>query len=252
MAAKKTLYEVLQVARNASPEVIKSAFETRMRALAGSAAPEVLAERTLLQDAHAILSDPVRRKLYDDKMREQALRAAGSGGDALARRPTVFAADAEAADDSPQSSPLGWMIGIAVLGAVAVGGTWTYLNHTQAKEALRQEEVRRADLARQQEEAARRQREQAEWAKAQAEKRQQELEWQKQDAERRRDAAYFQQQNRQQQMDARQRAMEEQRAKYEQQRIEQENLRRSQMELERQKRYLQELERSRNMNFGTR
>ena len=75
MAAKKTLYEVLQVARNAGGEVITSAYETRMRALAGSAAPEVLAERTLLQEAHAILFDPVRRKLYDDKLREQAMRA---------------------------------------------------------------------------------------------------------------------------------------------------------------------------------
>jgi len=251
MAVKKTLYEVLQVARNATPEVIKSAFETRISALAGNAAPEALAERTLLQEAHAILSDPVRRKLYDDKLREQALRAAGSGGDALAKRSTVFAAPAES-DDAPQSSPLGWMMGIAVLGAVAVGGTWTYLNHTQAREALRLEEVRRAEQVRLQEEAAQRQREQAEWAKAQAEKRQEEMQWQKQEAERRRDAVYFQQQNRQQQMAERQRAMDEQRAKYEQQRTEQENLRRSQMELERQRRYLQELERSRNMNFGTR
>ena len=249
MATKKTLYEVLQVARNANPEVIKSAFETRLRALAGNAAPEVLAEKTLLQDAHAILSDPVRRKLYDDKLREQALRAAGSGGDALAKRSTVFAAPAES-DDAPQSSPLGWMIGIAVLGAVAVGGTWTYLNHSQAKEALRLEEMRRVEQARLQEEAAQHQREQAEWAKAQAEKRQDEIQWRNQEAERRRDAAYFQQQNRQQQMDARQRAQEEQRAKYEQQRIEQENLRRSQMELERQRRYLQEAERNRGMKFG--
>jgi hypothetical protein len=249
MATKKTLYEVLQVARNANPEVIKSAFETRLRALAGNAAPEVLAERTLLQEAHAILADPVRRKLYDDKLREQALRAAGSGGDALAKRSTVFAAPVES-DDAPQSSPLGWMIGIAVLGAVAVGGTWTYLNHTQAKEALRLEEMRRVEQARLQEEAAQRQREQAEWAKAQAEKRQEEVQWRNQEAERRRDAAYFQQQNRQQQMDARQRAQEEQRAKYEQQRVEQENLRRSQMELERQRRYLQEAERNRGMKFG--
>src|SRR3954471_14928511 len=108
MAAKKTLYEVLQVARNASSEVIKAAYETRARALAGSAAPEVLAERTLLQEANAILADPTRRKLYDDKLREQAMRAAGSGGDALAKRSTVFAAPVES-DDAPQSSPLGWM-----------------------------------------------------------------------------------------------------------------------------------------------
>ena len=249
MAAKKTLYEVLKVARNATSEIIKSAYETRLRALAGSAAPEVLAERTLLQEAHAILSDPVRRKLYDDKLREHAMRAAASGGDALAKRSTVFA-QADESTEAPQSSPLGWMIGIAVLAAVAIGGIWTYLNHTQVKEALRLEEVRRADFARLQEEAARRQQEQAEFAKAQLDKRQQDMEWQKQEAERRRDTAYFQQQTRQQQMDERQRAAAEQRAKYEQQRADQENLRRSQMELERQRRYLQELERSRGMKFG--
>lgn len=251
MAAKKTLYEVLQVARNANPEVIKSAYDTRMRVLAGNAAPEVLAERTLIQEANAILSDPVRRKLYDDKLRDLALRAAASGGDAAERRSTVFAAPAET-DESPQSTPLGWMIGIAVLGAVAIGGSWTYMSHNQAKEALRLEEARRAEQARLQQEAAQRQQEQAEWQKAQYEKRQQEMEWQKQEAERRRDAYYFQQQNRQQQMVERQKAQDEQRAKYEQQRTEQENLRRSQIELERQRRYLQELERSRNMNFGTR
>lgn len=250
MATKRTLYEVLRVARNATDDAIRAAFETRMRELSGNAAPEALAERTLVQDAQAILADPARRKLYDDKLRDQALRAAGSGGDALAQRSTVFAASE--ADDAPQSTPLGWMIGIAALGAVAIGGTWTYMSHKQAKEALRLEEMRQAEQARLQEEAAQRQREQAEWAKAQAEKRQQDIEWQKQEAERRRDAAYFQQQTRQQQMDARQKAMEEQRAKYEQQREEQENLRRSQAELERQRRYLQELERSRNMNFGSR
>src|SRR5258708_2870026 len=126
MAAKKTLYEMLQGARNASAEVIRSADETRARALAGSAAPQGPGERTLLQEAHAILSDPVRRKLYDDKLREQAMRAAGSGGDALAKRSTVFA-QADESTDAPQSSPLGWMIGIAVLSAVGIGGTWTYL-----------------------------------------------------------------------------------------------------------------------------
>src|SRR5436190_12293508 len=179
MAAKKTLYEVLQVARNASAEVIKAAYETRARAFAGSAAPEVLAERTLLQEAHAILADPIRRKLYDDKLREQAMRAAGSGGDALAKRPSVFA-HAEESGESAQSSPLVWMIGIAVLGAVAIGGLWTYLDHSHAKEALRVEEMRRAEHARLQQEAERRQQEQAEFAKAQFEKRQQDIDWQKQ------------------------------------------------------------------------
>jgi len=62
MAIKKTLYEVLQVSRTASGEVITSAYEARLRALGDSAAPEVIAEKGILRDAHAILSDAVRRK----------------------------------------------------------------------------------------------------------------------------------------------------------------------------------------------
>ena len=105
MAIKKTLYEVLQVSRTASGEVIASAYEARLRALGDSAAPEVIAEKGILRDAHAILSDAVRRKLYDEKLREEAIRAMASGTDVAPRAPASATLAAEAASSSsPQPS----------------------------------------------------------------------------------------------------------------------------------------------------
>jgi flagellar biosynthesis GTPase FlhF len=242
VAIRRTLYEVLQITRAASPEIISSAYEGRLRSLGDSAAPEVLAERQLIRDAHSILTDPVRRKLYDDKLREQAMRAAGSGGDVTAVRSRM----STPAVEPSESSPLGWMIGIAVLAAVAIGGAWVYLSHKQAVEAQRMEEARQAEQARQRETEAQRQRENMEWAKAEYEKRQKDMEFQKWEAQRQRDRIQIQHE---QQQNARQQAAAEQRAAMDRQRQEQENLRRSQAELARQQRYLQELERNRAMRF---
>ena len=244
MATRRTLYEVLQVARNANAEVVASAYEARLRALGNSAAPEVLAERTLLGEARAILSDPARRKLYDDKLIAQAMRAAASGGDAAAiARPTF---SAPAADDGTKSSPLGWMLGIAALVAVAVGAGWVYFSHKHTAEIIRLEEARRAEQARQHEAEAQRQSEASEWAKAQYEKTRKDIELQKWEAQRQRDSSQFASQQR---MEDQRKAQAEQRATYERQRQEQENLRRSQQQLQREKRYLQELENNRGMRF---
>jgi colicin import membrane protein len=243
VATRRTLYEVLQVARNATAEVIASAYEARLRALGDSAAPEILAERTLLGDARAMLTDPARRKLYDEKLVAQAMRAAASGGDAAAPRAAFAAAPAE---DAPKSSPLGWMIGIAALIAVAVGGGWVHLSHKRAAQALRLEESRRADQSRQQEAEAQRQREASELAKAQYEKTREQIELQKWEAQRQRDS---QQSAYQQRMEDQRKAQTERQAAYESQRQEQENLRRSQQQLQREKQYLRELEANRGMRF---
>ena len=250
MAIKKTLYEVLQVSRTASGEVITSAYEARVRALGDSAASEVIAEKGILRDAHAILSDAVRRKLYDEKLREEAIRAMASGtGDA----PRVPASATLAADATSTSSPLGWMIGVALLVAVGVGGAWTYFSHKRAVDAARIEETRLAEQKRLQEEVAQRERDNSEWAKAQYEQRQKEAEMRRWEQQRERERVMSQHQtdqwSRQRAMDERQKTDADRRAAYERQRIEQENLRRSQTELHRQQRYLQELERDRAMKF---
>ena len=241
MAIRKTLYEVLQVARTANTEVIDVAYETRLRALGDSGAPEVIAERTLLRDAHAILSDPVRRKLYEEKLREQAIRAMTSGG-----VPTERPANSAAAVEAAPSSPLAWMIGVAIVAAVGVGGGWVYLSHKRAVEAQRLEEARQAQLAREREAEAQRQQEAVDWAKAEYEKRQKDMAMQRWEAQGQRDRAqmvYTQQQV------ERDKANEARRKELDKQRQEQENLRRSQADLARQQRYLQQLERERAMRF---
>ena len=250
MAIKKTLYEVLHVSRTASAEVITSAYEARLRAFGDSAAPEVIAEKGIVRDAHAILSDPIRRKLYDEKLREEAIRAMARGTDAAPRAPASATLAAEAASSS---SPLGLLIGVAVVLAVCVAGAWTYFGHKHAVEAARLEEARLAEQKRLQEEVAQRERENSEWAKAQQEQRQKEAEMRRWEMQRDRDRAMAQHQtdqwSRQRAMEERMKADAERRAQYDRQRIEQENLRRSQMDLQRQQRYLQELERDRAMKF---
>lgn len=246
MAIKRTLYEVLQVARMASGEVITSAYEARLRALGSNGAPEVLAEKTVLREAHAILVDPVRRKLYDDKLREDALRALASGTAVPAMRTSASLA----ADPGTATSPLGWMIGIALLAAVAIGGGWTYFSHKRAVEAAILEKARLDEQKRAQEEAAQRARENSEWAKAQYEQARKEQEMRRWEASRERDRYVSQSQYaRERDYEMRQKAAADQRAAYERQRAEQETLRRSQIELDRQRRYLQELERDRAMRF---
>ncbi|MFN2644309.1 MAG: DnaJ domain-containing protein [Burkholderiales bacterium] len=242
MAIRKTLYEVLQVSRNASDDVIRSAYEARLRELGSSAAPEVLAERNLIREAHAILSDATRRKLYDAKLRDEAMRALGiANGTHVASPVSATIAD--------RSSPLGWMIGVAVLATVAIGGSWTYLGHKRAMQEVRLEEARLAEQKRVQEEAAERERQNAEWAKTQFEQRQKEAEMRQWEAQRARDRASSHSVD---QHIARQHALEERQKAQEraaQQRIEMENARRTQLQLEREKRYVRELERDRAMRF---
>lgn len=246
MAIKKTLYEVLQVSRTASSEVITSAYDARVRQLGASGAPEVLTEKAVLREAHAILCDPVRRQLYDNKLREDALRALASG--------TNMPEPARAATLAPASgsstSALGWMIGIAALSMVALGGAVTYSSNKRAAEEARLEEARLVEQKRVQQEAEQRARENAEWAKAQQEQSRKDQEMRRWEMQRERDRSMSNYQySRDRDYEARQKAAAEQRAAYERQRVEQENLRRSQMELQRQQRYLQELERDRAMRF---
>ena len=247
MAAKKTLYEVLQVSRSANERVIAAAYQARLAALGSSAAPEVVAEKAVLRDAYAILSDPVRRTLYDQKLREDAMRAMASGSDLPPRVPA--SATLAPALASSSSSPLAWMIGIAILAAVGIGGAATYWNHKHAQEEARIEEARRVEQKRLAEEAAQRERENQDWAKTQYEQRQKDMEMRRWEAQRDRDRATSERYARQATYDEQRRIAAERRAEYERQHLEQQNLYRQQLELQRQQRYLQELERNRAMRF---
>src|SRR5262249_6544471 len=145
MAIKKNLYQVLQVARNATPDQVKAACEARMQALGTNATPEAINERSLLKQASDILSDPTRRKLYDAKLVEEAARGAGSGGDALAPSPQpVMQRRAEEA--AARTSSATWFfafVGLMVVGIAA--GTWLYLDKKRNAELARQLKLKQAE-----------------------------------------------------------------------------------------------------------
>lgn len=249
--AKRSLYQALQVSPTAEPDVIKAACETRLAALKESAAPEVAAERTILREACELLCDPVRRKLYDAKLKEDLLRALSSGGEELRPRPAN--ARATLAAEPAASSHLGWMAGMALLLAVGIGGSWVWLDHKRKVEAQRLEADRLAEDARRKQEEALLKRETVDWVKDRSDSSRETMEQRRQEAMRQsesRRADYERQRaTQQEQNDERRRASEQQRAAAEQRRADQENLRRAQQQVERDKRYLQELERNRVVNI---
>lgn len=66
----KTLYELLEVSETASPEIIRTSYQQICRRIERSADPqseEALIQRTALHEAFAILSDPDRRRKYDER-----------------------------------------------------------------------------------------------------------------------------------------------------------------------------------------
>jgi curved DNA-binding protein CbpA len=248
--AKKTLYQALQVSPTAEPEVIKAAYDAKLAALQQSAAPEVAAERTIVREAYELLADPVRRKLYDEKLREERFRALSSGGEDMGRPRPANSAAAHPAE-SPASSPLGWMSGVALLAVVAIIGAWVWLDHKHKAEAQRLEELRQAEELRLKNEQAQFTREAVDWAKDRTDAARQTAEERRQDMQRQADNRRIEYERQrlaqQEQADQRKQIADQQRAAAEQRRQDQDSLRQSQQQLERDRRYLQELERNRGM-----
>lgn len=61
---KKSLYEILGIARDASPGAVDLAYEQRRKTLEEGGGTDP-AEKTLLREAHNVLHDPKRRAAYD-------------------------------------------------------------------------------------------------------------------------------------------------------------------------------------------
>lgn len=254
MAAKKTLYHVLQVNRQASETVIRAAYEVRLRALGESAAPEVAVERTVLRDALDVLIDPARRALYDDRLREENLRALSSGSDE--ERPRTRRAASQYAGYEPAArvtSPLSWLVGFALVGVVGVAGGWVYLDYQNKREAHRIEAERRAAEQRARDEEAELRRRVVETALERSDAGRLTAEQRRQERERLLERQRWQMEQdriaRQSRYDEQRSLSEQRRTEAQQARLEQENVRQQQMQLERERRYLQELERSRQMRF---
>lgn len=249
MAAKKNLYQVLQVPRNAAPDAIKSAYETRLGQLGTSAAPEVVNERNLLRQASEILSDPTRRKLYDNMLAQEAARAAGSGGDALAETTPVMK---QRAAPTVVSASVVWIIVLAFLG-IAGAGVWIYFDHKRNALLARQLKEKQALEDQKRLEALVDDPQRIDWGKTPYDPNRGRVDPRYEAAYRNYESARYQyEQNRQARESAyeaqRQAALQRQ-AEYQRQREEQENIRRNQQQLERDKRYLRELESQRPQRF---
>ncbi len=117
-------YRILGVARGASPQIAKIAFEGKMKALADpayAASPaEKREEERLLREAVVTLTVPAKRGPYDGKL-----------------------AAFEAANAEAPSRPA-WLVpaALAAVVALAAGGLW--VNNAREKERLRLEEERLA------------------------------------------------------------------------------------------------------------
>ena len=81
MAFKKSLYQILEIRSDATAEALKEAYEARLARLADAVSAEDLSTRSMLRDAFEILGDPLRRKQYDERLREELIRALSSGMD---------------------------------------------------------------------------------------------------------------------------------------------------------------------------
>ena len=111
---KQTLYDILGVARDASPEAIAAAGRQRIAELEAAPTPDPNT-LPLVREAHQILSNPTQRSAYDASLAARAARATAA--------PEVDD------DDDPADPTLGdvllggwrkWALGLVALVAIAV------------------------------------------------------------------------------------------------------------------------------------
>ncbi len=250
MPIKQSLYQLLEVRPDAPAEAVAAAYEARKAKLADAVSSEDLNARALLRGAFELLSDPVRRKQYDEQLREERLRALSSGMEAERPHP------ANALAEIPGSGGLTRLLygGAALLVAGAIGG-WAYVDNSRkvAAETRRVEAERVAAQARQLEAEAQKNEELASLAKERSEAAKQATEYRLRqmeiDRSRHQYAAEQQRQAYQKTAEERTKQNELRNAEMQRQRMEQENVRNQQMQLERERRYLQELERNHPRRF---
>lgn len=249
MAIKKNLYQVLQVPRNATSDVIRAAYEARVKELGTSAAPEVMNDRNLLRQASDILSDAARRKLYDAKLLEESARGAASGGDALATSEPMMK---QRAGGTVVPTSIVWIIVLAFLGA-AGAGVWMYMDHKRNALLARQLKEKQAQEDQKRLEALLDDPQRIDWGKTPYDPNRGRMDARYEQSYRQYESARWQyEQNRQARQsayDAQRQAMMQRQADYARQREEQENVRRQQQQLERERQHLRELESQRPQRF---
>jgi curved DNA-binding protein CbpA len=156
----KDQYAVLGLQRSASDEQIKAVY----RRLAED--PGNRARLAEFQEAHALLTDPGAREIYDQSLRFSAAEATRPKP---AFRPAPLV---EPLEPEPRSSRF-WLM--ALLVAMIVGGMSLYAHFSKEQERLRLEREREIHLRAQQAEAERKEREAADQEAREEQQRRREI-----------------------------------------------------------------------------
>lgn len=113
---KKTLYDMLQVQQNATCQEIKEAYAKQMAHYQSEAtASSTVDHSKFIKDAYDILSNPVKRKQYDESI---AVRAAPQ---------VIFVEETRGLD----------LKVVGLIGVFVLGGGWYYLDHSREQERLK-------------------------------------------------------------------------------------------------------------------
>ncbi|HLB16152.1 MAG TPA: DnaJ domain-containing protein, partial [Burkholderiales bacterium] len=111
---KQTLYEILGVSREASPEEIAVAYQSRLLELE-AASPQDPTALTLVREAQQMLSNATRRSAYDASLAARAAREAGA----------ARGEPEEIEDDDVRPFEWGrWALGVGAVVVIAAGIWW--------------------------------------------------------------------------------------------------------------------------------
>lgn len=114
----KTLYSILGVAHDASAAQIETAYAGLLAEISQSQGENERVRLIALKEAYGVLSDPIKRQLYNQKL--------------FAPEPTVVYSAAQ----TPVSESFG-LKKILLIGALAIGGLVLYSNNARERERLR-------------------------------------------------------------------------------------------------------------------
>lgn len=224
---KKTLYDLLRVPRDASNEELKEAYATRIARLQSETSSTDSSDHSkFYKDAYDILTNPVRRKQYDESLAEKDAPQ------------VIFVEENRGLD----------LKVIGLIGALILGGGWYYLDHSREMERLKIE--RATQLVREQQALEKERLEQ------QALAEQTRLGFTKQNMdqhqaiserqERQQDNRYFDQLRQQEENAEHRKKTEEEQRRYKEQREIEQQRRQAEYDLAKQKAWVERAERERN------
>lgn len=228
---KKTLYDLLRVPRDASDEEIKEAYAKQIARLQSeTSSTDATDHNKFYKDAYDILSNPVRRKQYDESLADKAAPQ------------VIFVEESRGLD----------LKLIALIGILILGGGWFYLDHSREMERLKVE--RATQLIREQQALEKERLEQQALAeqtrlgftKQNMEQNQAISERQELQRERQQDNRYFDQLRQQEENAERRKKAEEEQRRYKEQREVEQQRHQAEYDLAKQKAWIERSERERN------